>query len=182
MNPKELTRKSKFISLVLRHDPGGIGIALDTNGRVKINDLIDAMNRHGVSINREILDEIVRTNDKKRYVIDGEYIYAAQGHSIHNISVEMEEAKPSPVLFHGTSSKNLDSIFKNGINSGNRNHVHLSSDVETATKVGSRHGKAVVLVIATEQMHVDGFKFYLSKNGIWLTEHIPSNYINSIIN
>lgn len=175
---KSLTKTSKFISLILRHKPETIDLKLDSKGRVKINELIKAMNAHGHSINRAILDEIVENNDKKRFVIDGDYIYAAQGHSIKNVDIELEEKIPPKYLYHGTARNSVDSIFKNGINPRYRNHVHLSVDMETATKVGSRHGSALVLIVDALRMHVEGkHKFYLSKNDVWLTDYVPKEFI-----
>jgi len=153
-----------------------VGLTLDSKGRVKINELIKAMNANGVSIDRKLLDEIVETNDKKRYVIDGEYIYAAQGHSIE-VNVELEEKEPPDILYHGTARNNIDSILKNGISPCNRNHVHLSTDIETATKVGSRHGEPVILTVDSERMYRNGKKFYISKNNVWLVDQVPKEYI-----
>lgn len=176
MNQKELVKKGKFLALILRHNPGKIGLTLDSKGRVKINDLIKAMNQHGVSINRKMLDEIVETNNKKRYVIDGDYIYAAQGHSIE-VEVELEEKVPPEKLYHGTTGRNLSSIFKTGIDPRGRNHVHLSVDMSTATTVGSRHGNPTVLIIDAMGMNNDGYKFYISKNNVWLTDFVPKEFI-----
>ena len=179
MNQKELIRKGKFIAMVLRHSPEKIGLEFDQKGRIKIEDLLKAMNAHGVEINRELLNVIVETNNKKRFVIDGDYIYAAQGHS-KPVNVEMDESTPPDTLYHGTAVQSVDSIYSKGINSGNRNHVHLSQDIETATNVGSRHGKPVILYIDTKSMHEAGQKFYLSKNNVWLTDFIDPKYIKSI--
>jgi len=134
------------------------------------------MNAYRISIDRKTLDAIVETDNKGRFIIDGEYIYAAQGHSI-SVDVELEEIIPPNVLFHGTAIKNINSINEQGINSRSRRYVHLSKDKETAIKVGSRHGKPVILTINTKAMYENGHKFYLSKNNVWLTNFIPKEYI-----
>ena len=176
---KELIQKGKFIALVLRHKPDTIGLTLDSKGRAKIDDLIKGMNDYGVSMDRETLDQIVETNNKKRYVIDGDYIYAAQGHSIKEVEVELEEKRPPYLLYHGTIEESVQQILnkKQGIKAQNRNHVHLSDALETATTVGSRRGKPVILVISARAMPTDGYKFYLSKNNVWLTDFVPAKYI-----
>ena len=177
MNQKQLIKTGKFLALILRHQPEVIGLKLDSKGRVKITRLIQMMNKHGRPITRKELDTIVETNNKKRYVIDGDYIYAAQGHSIKDINIDMEEREPPDVLFHGTAYKNISSILKSGLNAANRNHVHLSIDRETAINVGSRHGKPVVLAIDAKMMYKDGLKFYISKNDVWLTNSISQRYL-----
>jgi putative RNA 2'-phosphotransferase len=175
---KHLIKTSKYIALILRHKPECVGLTLDSKGRVKINDLIKAMNLHSISINREMLDEIVETNDKKRYVIDGEYIYAAQGHSIE-VNVELDEKEPPDILYHGTAIRNLSSIFKEGIQHRDRNYVHLSSNIETAIKVGARHGEPNILIVDSKRMYKDGHKFYISKNNVWLVDYVPKEYITA---
>ena len=124
------------------------------------------------------LEEIVETNDKKRYEFsdDKKKIRARQGHSIE-VDVELEEKTPPDILYHGTATKFLESIYKNGINSGNRLYVHLSNDEDTAKKVGSRHGTPYVLKIDANRMFNDGNKFYLSNNDVWLTKFIDKKYI-----
>ena len=178
-NPKKkLIKASKHMALILRHKPEVVGLKLDTKGRVKIVHLIKAMNQHGIPINRAMLDEIVETNDKKRFVIDGEYIYAAQGHSFP-VDVELEEKIPPSVLYHGTTKRNLDSIFKTGLDPRKRNHVHLSANMSTATKVGSRHGEPIVLIIDSGRMYRMGHKFYISKNNVWLVDKVPKEFITA---
>ena len=167
----------KFISLILRHKPETIGINLDEHGWANVQDLINGINNSGRTITFEQLDEIVQTNDKKRYSFneDKTLIRANQGHSI-NVDVELKEAIPPKVLYHGTGEKYLDAILKDGIKHKNRLNVHLSKDIETAIKVGKRHGNPIVLKIDTEAMLNDGFKFYLSENGVWLTSDIGPKY------
>jgi putative RNA 2'-phosphotransferase len=177
MNQSELMKRSKYMSLLLRHRPETANITLDSQGRALITELIDGMNNTGVSMDRDTLDTIVETDTKSRYVIDGNYIYAAQGHSIKGLDVNMSRSIPPTELYHGTSTKNIDSIGRDGINSRSRNHVHLSADIDTAMKVGARHGTPVVLTINTKSMYESGHPFYISENGVWLTDLIPPKYI-----
>lgn len=171
------TKLSIFISLILRHKPDVVGLCLSNEGWLNVNDLIEAINNKSeYRITREILDEIVATDNKGRYSYndDKTLIRANQGHSIKGINVEMKECKPPKILYHGTSVKNALSIKEFGyIKSMSRLHVHLSSDYNTALKVGKRHGEPTVLVINAELMYKDGYKFYLSTNGVWLTNSIP---------
>jgi putative RNA 2'-phosphotransferase len=170
---------SKFLSLVLRHKPEEIGLSLDENGWASVQELMEKMNEKGISINMELLDAIVETNDKKRFAFneDKTRIRASQGHSI-DVDLNMEPAEPPAFLYHGTGEKNLSLILATGIKKMNRQHVHLSKDKETAVTVGSRHGKPVVLTVRSGQMHTDGIKFYLSANGVWLTEFVDVKYIS----
>jgi len=165
---KNLTKKSKFLALVLRHNPKKIGIEMDQNGWVNVQDLCRLM-----PIDIGELDEIVRTDAKGRYSYsqDGLSIRANQGHSIQ-VDVELQEAEPPEFLWHGTATRFLDSIWKEGLKPMGRQHVHLSADKATAVKVGERHGKCALLKIHARQMHVRGQKFWLSANGVWLTKHV----------
>jgi len=169
---------SKFLSLVLRHAPETIGLGLDEQGWASVEELIEACNRSGTPLTREELEHVVATSDKKRFAFseDGLRIRANQGHSI-KVDLGFEPREPPEVLYHGTARRVLESILKEGLIKGARHHVHLSSDAATAAKVGSRHGKPVVLVVKSGQMHVDGYAFYLSQNGVWLTDHVPSEYL-----
>jgi putative RNA 2'-phosphotransferase len=169
---------SKFLSLVLRHKPEEIGIRLDPAGWVPVNDLLSACQAHGFSIRRDELEEAVRSNDKKRFAFseDRQLIRASQGHSVE-VQLDYQPLTPPEILYHGTATRFLDSIKAQGLVKGKRHHVHLSSDEVTAVKVGARHGKAVVLVIESLQMHKDGFLFYRSENGVWLTEEVPPGHI-----
>ena len=136
-------------------------------------------NRTGLCITREVLMEVVETNDKKRFTVseDGSRIRAAQGHSTQQVQIEHQAAEPPAVLFHGTAEKSLSSIRGQGLHGVSRHYVHLSADEETAVKVGARHGKPVVLRIDTAAMTAAGHKFYLADNGVWLTESVPPQYI-----
>ncbi|MBI3650103.1 MAG: RNA 2'-phosphotransferase [Acidobacteria bacterium] len=175
---KRLIKISKFLSLVLRHQPEEIGLQLDPAGWVSVNELLRACRAKGFAITTEELQEVVRDNDKQRFTFNDDHslIRANQGHSIE---VELEYAPQTPpaILYHGTATRFVNSIQAQGLLKGKRLHVHLSPDEATAIKVGSRHGQPVVLKIAALRMHEDGLKFYLSKNGVWLTATVPADYI-----
>lgn len=169
---------SKFISLILRHKPEEIGITLDEHGWANVEELINGINNSSRKIDMEILEDIVYTDDKGRYSFneDKTLIRANQGHSIP-VDVELKEAIPPKVLYHGTAERFMDSIREQGIKSMSRLYVHLSDNISTAAKVGKRHGNCVILTIDTEKMHKDGIKFYLSENNVWLTKYIDCKYI-----
>lgn len=168
----------KFLSYVLRHKPESIGIQLDNNGWVDIDVLIAACNKHNHKIDKQIIEKIVQTNDKKRYAIssDGLRIRANQGHTI-DVDLQLNEIEPPMFLYHGTVEKFINSIFENGIVKGERHHVHLSSNIETATIVAKRRGTPVILKIDAKKMYFDNFKFYKSENNVWLTDYVPIEYI-----
>ena len=172
-----LTSTSKFVSLILRHKPETIGIQLDEHGWAKVEELIAGISKTH-EINREILEEIVRTDNKQRFTFneDKTKIRANQGHSIP-VDVELPEAVPPDRLWHGTGEKYVASIDQQGLISKSRLYVHLSSDAATATKVGSRHWKPVFYIVKTKEMYDDGYKFFLSKNGVWLTKEVPVKYL-----
>lgn len=169
---------SKFLSLVLRHRPEQIGIQLNAAGWVAVDELLAACRTHGHAITLAELQFIVANNDKQRFSFsaDGSLIRANQGHSIE-VELGYEPATPPATLYHGTAERFLDSIKAQGLLKGRRHHVHLSADEATALKVGQRHGKPVVLQVQAEVMHREGFQFYLSENGVWLTEHVPVHYL-----
>lgn len=166
----DIIRKGKRLAFLLRHDKD---YQFDEHGWREVSDLIA---NHGYTM--EILDEIVETNNKKRYEYseDKSKIRARQGHSV-NVDVELKEVIPPDFLYHGTAETTLSAIMKEGIIKGSRLHVHLSQTEETALNVGKRHGKPVVLRINAGQMNQDGIKFYLSNNGVWLTEYVSPKYI-----
>ena len=170
---------SKFLSLVLRHKPETINLMLDENGWIDTNSLIQGMNKANFSVDLVILKEIVKSNDKQRFKFNDDFtkIRANQGHSV-NVDLKFEQKTPPAILFHGTALRNLDSIKQNGLLKQNRHHVHLSSDTETANKVGMRYGKPIVLKIESGKMNADRIKFYLSENKVWLTENVDVKYIN----
>ena len=169
---------SKFLSLILRHKPETIGIELDNEGWVSVDELLEKLKLHGKPVSLEQLQEVVATNNKKRFRFsdDGKRIRANQGHSVA-IDLALAPTTPPPVLYHGTATKNLDSIFEKGLIKGSRQHVHLSKELGTAINVGARHGKPVVLEVDAAQMHQLGFHFFLSENGVWLTDHIPPKFL-----
>ena len=175
---KDYKRISKFLSLVLRHRPEVIGITLDDNGYADVNGLIAKMNEKGSTVNREILEEVVATNSKQRFAFDqtGTKIRANQGHSL-DVELGLQEMDPPTLLYHGTGEKSVSSISITGLEKKQRQHVHLSADVETAKNVGQRHGVPKIFVVSAAQMKVNGFIFYLSKNKVWLTEEVPAEYL-----
>lgn len=178
LSDKELVRLSKFISLVLRHQPEAIDLSLDENGWASVDDMLTKMQNKGFAVDHNILQQVVATNNKQRFAFngDGTRIRANQGHSI-NVDVQLQEAIPPRILYHGTAEKNIPAIQQHGLLKQSRQHVHLSADKETAIKVGQRHGKPVIFHVLTKEMREDGFHFYLSANGVWLTDHVPPNYL-----
>ena len=169
---------SKFLSMVLRHDPSSIGLTLSLNGWADIHELIAKAEIRGKSFSYDELIEVVRTNDKQRFTIsaDGQRIRAAQGHSIA-VDLALAPIKPPLILFHGTAVANVEAILRDGLRPGLRQQVHLSADQDTARMVGLRHGKPAVLSVAAGQMHLEGFKFFLSDNGVWLIDAVPPQFI-----
>lgn len=169
---------SKFLSLVLRHKPDLIGIELNEQGWVEVDILLARAAAYGTTITRSELATIVGENDKQRFTLsaDGKMIRAAQGHSVP-VALGLEPVEPPTVLFHGTATRNLAAIRKEGLKPGTRQQVHLSADVETALKVGQRHGKPHVLQIAAKAMRENGLAFYQADNGVWLTDRVPPEYL-----
>lgn len=175
-----LKQISKLLSLVLRHKPEQIGITLDGKGWTPVDILIQKMNEQGININKALLQQVVDSNDKKRFAFNEDHtmIRASQGHSVA-IDLDYAAMIPPDILFHGTAEKFLPAIKEHGLIKQQRHHVHLSVDKETALKVGQRQGKPVILTISAGKMHEQGFSFYLSANGVWLTDHVPIEYISS---
>ena len=175
---KEEIRISKFLSLVLRHKPETIGLHLDDNGWAYTQELMEKLNSNDFEISIEDLKQLVTNNDKKRFQFSEDYskIRASQGHSL-KVDLGLEEKIPPRLLYHGTAEKNLDSIRKQGLVKGQRHHVHLSADKETAQKVGMRYGKPLVLKVRSEEMSKAGVRFYQSENGVWLTDTVPPDYL-----
>jgi putative RNA 2'-phosphotransferase len=176
-NPK-LISTSKFLSLILRHKPEEIGLVLDASGWADIEQLVRLANLQGKALTRSIIEEVVATNEKRRFVIseDGSKIRAAQGHSI-SMDIGLSPRVPPATLFHGTATRFTPSIREHGLRRGSRQHVHLSADETTATSVGGRHGTPVVLRIEAGVMYEQAYTFYLSENGVWLTDHVPPQFI-----
>ena len=173
----KLDKLSVFISLVLRHKPDAVHITLDEHGWADVEELLKGINDTGRKINMEILEEIVATDNKQRYSFNQNktMIRANQGHSIL-VYVELKEQEPPEFLYHGTATRFLDNIMKDGLKPMSRLYVHLSNDTETALKVGKRHGDPVILKIYSKAMYKDGCGFYLSENGVWLTEKVDVKY------
>ena len=171
-------RDSKFLSFVLRHEPGSIGLSLDAGGWVAIDALLAATRAHGRSLSRALLDEIVATSPKRRFAVsdDGLRIRANQGHSV-DVELGLPPAPPPAVLFHGTVAAALPAIVAEGLRKMARHYVHLCPDEATARVVAARRGAPVILRVDAAAMHADGLVFYVSDNGVWLTEHVPPRYL-----
>ncbi|BCB77611.1 RNA 2'-phosphotransferase [Phytohabitans flavus] len=179
MDSGALVRLSRRLSYILRHDPGSVGITLDPQGWVAVDDLLAAL---GTGVSRADLDAVVDGNDKRRYAIRSgpggrDEIRASQGHSVP-VDLGLEEVPPPPVLFHGTSAAAVPSIRARGLERGGRHHVHLSPDLTTAEVVGRRRrGPVAVLTVDAAAMAAAGYPFYRSANGVWLTDHVPPEYL-----
>lgn len=169
---------SKFMSLVLRHEPEKIGLQLDAQGWADVDDLLQRMADHGVALDRHTLQAVVETNDKQRFALsdDGLRIRASQGHSIQ-VDLGLEALQPPAWLYHGTVARFVGAIREQGLRPGERQHVHLSLDRQTAQQVGARRGAPVILSVNAGRMHADGHVFHRSANGVWLTAHVPPQYI-----
>lgn len=178
MKLSEQKKVSKFLSLILRHRPETIGLALDDSGWAEVGELLTKINLSGKPLTLDQLTAVVENNDKKRFAFsdDQTKIRANQGHSIE-VDLALDEAEPPEILYHGTAERNLVPIREKGLLKGQRNHVHLSVDQDTARSVGVRYGKPVVLKIRSQQMQSDGCSFFLSKNGVWLTAYVDPKYI-----
>ena len=172
-----LIKISRYISLILRHKPEEIGITLDEHGWANVSELLN-----GVGIDMSTLEQIVATDDKQRYSFneDKTLIRANQGHSVP-VDVELDEVEPPEYLWHGTGEKYAQSISQMGLIPKSRLYVHLSSDTETALTVGKRHGTPIIFRVNAEKMYQDGFKFYRSVNGVWLTKHVPVDYLSEVV-
>lgn len=175
---KQLKHISKFLSLVLRHEPAQIGLTLDEEGWADVTELIEKMNKKGTFLDFETLQVVVDSNDKKRFAFNHNKtrIRASQGHTIE-VELNLPPQVPPAVLYHGTAITNLPVIKEKGLVKMERQHLHLSAEEGTAKNVGGRHGKPVVLVIQALAMHEQGYVFYLSANGVWLTDHVPAEFI-----
>ncbi|MDQ3856126.1 MAG: RNA 2'-phosphotransferase [Chloroflexota bacterium] len=178
MDAARTVRVSKFLSKHLRHQPERLGLELEPGGWVRVEDLLRACSEHGVPLTLEELEEVVACNDKRRFSFDPTRtrLRANQGHSV-DVDLQLEPLEPPPVLYHGTGERSVDSILRAGLRKMRRHHVHLSSDRATARRVGSRHGRPVVLVVRAGAMHRAGYSFYRSDNGVWLVDHVPPEYV-----
>ncbi|MDL1898423.1 RNA 2'-phosphotransferase [Anaerolineae bacterium CFX7] len=174
----QLVRLSKFLSRTLRHRPQAIGLTLDQNGWVQVDELLAGAARAHVPLTRELLERVVAENDKQRYAFNADHtkLRANQGHTVR-VDLELAPQAPPEILYHGTSRKSLASIRAQGLHPGKRMHVHLSGDTATATRVGARHGSPVVLRVEASRMHAQNFVFYCAVNGVWLTERVPREFI-----
>jgi putative RNA 2'-phosphotransferase len=178
MNDRQRTRASKFLSKHLRHDPTGLGLTLEPGGWVAVDALLDGCRRAGTPLSRDELAEIVAGSDKQRFGFDetGTCIRANQGHSVE-VDLRLEPAEPPAVLFHGTGADTVPVVLREGLRKMRRHHVHLSPDIETATRVGARHGRPVVLAVDAAAMARAGHRFYVSANGVWLTNEVPPAFL-----
>lgn len=176
----DLDKLSRYMSLILRHKPDVIGITLDKHGWADVNELIAGISKKN-TFNMEILEEIVRTDSKQRYSFNGDKtkIRANQGHSI-SVNVELEKKEPPKFLYHGTGEKYVESIDKTGLLPKSRLYVHLSRDIDTAQNVGKRHGNPVIYKVYSKKMYDNGYDFFLSVNGVWLTKRVPVEYLEKI--
>lgn len=179
MNEKQRNEISKFLSYVLRHEPHAIGLQLDPEGWGQIDSLILGAAKEGHVLDRELIEIIVESSEKKRFALsdDGQKIRAVQGHSTEEVKLQHVEKIPPPMLFHGTATRFLEAILQQGLIAGSRHHVHLSDDIQTAVAVGQRYGKPVTLKVESLRMHQQGYKFYQAENGVWLTDHVPASFI-----
>jgi len=176
---KSLVSTSKFLSLVLRHQPEVVGMTLSEEGWLDIDELIANANERGNKLSLELLHEVVATNDKKRFALsdDGLRIRASQGHSVSGVDLKLDEQTPPDTLYHGTVAAFLESIRADGLRKRSRNYVHLSAEETTATKVGARRGKPVILQVDAATMHQQGHRFFVSANGVWLVDAVPTAYL-----
>lgn len=172
------TAVSRFLSLVLRHEPERIGLALDREGWADIGELIERAGAYGKALTRELVLQAVAESDKQRFALDasGRRIRANQGHSI-DVDLGLAPVEPPPILFHGTAAATIAAIRASGLKPGTRRHVHLSPDEATALKVGRRHGKPVVLKVQSGRLWAAGGEFFRAANGVWLTAAVPLRYI-----
>ena len=180
MNANQTKRTSKFLSLVLRHQPETIGIELCSAGWVEVDELLAAINRHHnpIKLDRKSLEQVVNSNDKQRFEFDeaGTSIRARQGHSV-KVELGYKPTAPPETLIHGTPRKFVAAICETGLKKMNRHHVHLHTDLKTATAVGARRGDSVILTVRSGEMHRAGFEFFVTENGVWLTDFVPAEFI-----
>jgi putative RNA 2'-phosphotransferase len=177
MNDKTI---SKFLSLVLRHQPEMIGLTLDSAGWTDLSELVTKAGAHGKTISENDVHRIAANCEKQRFTIspDGTRIRAAQGHSV-TVELGLEPVVPPDILFHGTATRFADAIRAEGLKPQSRQQVHLSRDEETALKVGQRHGKPIIFRIAAGRMHAGGFRFFQADNGVWLTDTVPAEFLET---
>ncbi|MDO9437725.1 MAG: RNA 2'-phosphotransferase [Hydrogenophaga sp.] len=177
MNNLEL---SKLLSRILRHRPDAVGVHIDRNGWCDVGELLTGLTRLNMHVTLELLERVVQENDKRRFVVEGNRIRAAQGHSLPDVEPVLRQKKPPSLLFHGTTEDRIASIEREGLRPMRRHHVHLSPDENTARSVGSRRGPAVVFAIDSARMQFDGHKFFVSDNGVWLTDAVSRKYLSRL--
>lgn len=180
--PKKLIEVSKFLSYVLRHEPESIGLTLDREGWADIAELIAGAAQGGHVLDEMLIRAVVETNDKKRFAIsaDGLRIRAVQGHSTESVDIAFAEKQPPDILYHGTASRFIESIMREGLKPGQRQYVHLSVETGTAESVGRRYGKPVILQVRSGEMHDQGFRFFQAENGVWLVERVPVEFLTAV--
>jgi putative RNA 2'-phosphotransferase len=178
MNERQTIKLSKFLSLVLRHEPKLIGLELDENGWTGVLSLIAKVGPRFPGFNMAQLEEVVANNNKQRFAFndDKTKIRANQGHSV-KVDLDYEPVTPPEILYHGTVPRFWKQIEKDGLQKMSRHDVHMSKDLQTAIVVGTRRGEALILHIKAGEMHRDGFDFFETPNGVWLTDHVPPKYI-----
>jgi putative RNA 2'-phosphotransferase len=181
MDEKRLVKLSKYLSRHLRHQPEALGLTLEPGGWVAVDALLAAMKRHDVTISRAELEEIVARNNKQRFAFDatGARIRASQGHSVL-VDLQLTPLSPPETLYHGTSKATVAVILRDGLRKMRRQHVHLTDDIATAVNVGRRHGEPVVFRVEAAAMAGDGYQFYRSENGVWLTASVPPRYLRPL--
>ena len=181
MDSQRLVKVSKYLSKHLRHQPERLGLTLAPGGWVTVEELLRACADHQFPVTRDELDEVVARNDKQRLSFDptGELIRANQGHSVE-VDLQLGPVTPPAILYHGTAEKFVEPILREGLRKMARHHVHLSKDMETARKVGSRHGRPIIFQVDAQRMHADGHAFYCSANGVWLVDSVAPNYLQQL--
>ncbi len=175
MNKNRELKISKFLSYVLRHKPESIGLTLNNNGWASVAEILNNRKLH---FSLEELKFVVENNEKNRFSLNEDFslIKANQGHSV-DIKLEFQQIVPPDILYHGTAQHLLASIQEKGLDKRQRHHVHLSIDIKTASNVGKRHGKLIILAIDAKKMHQEGYQFYISDNNVYLVEEIPAKYL-----
>ena len=181
MDDARLVRISKYLSKHLRHQPERLGLRLDRGGWVDVDALLETSARRGYPITRAELEDVVARNDKQRFAFDpsGTRIRANQGHSVA-VDLDLEPARPPPILYHGTGERAHESIARSGLRKMGRHHVHLSADIPTARRVGSRRGHPLVLAVDAAAMERAGYIFFRSANGVWLVDSVPAEYLRPV--
>lgn len=181
--PSNDAEVSKHLSYILRHRPDSIGLSLDSHGWAFVKELLQCLGEHEFPLELQQLEQIVRESDKQRFIFseDKAKIRASHGHSLPSVDLGLAECVPPTPLYHGTAKRYLESILANGLSSKSRQYVHLTEHIDVAREVGSRHGKIIILEVAAGQMSVDGYVFFLSDSGVWLTESVPVRYIKELV-